>query len=244
MEDSTEEDLKGMDSSCFQMLEILRNLKGQNIGEEEFKEMFADEMFTTTDSGGRTVELIPDGKNIQLTYDTAREYAEGISKARLDECTEQYALIRKGLSAVVPVQLLSLFTWQQVETKICGTQDVSVDILKEKTRYSGINQNAQHVEWFWEVLREFTPKDRSLFLRFVWGRSRLPQGKDFTRFTLTALHGGKNQDEYLPVSHTCFFQLDLPAYSRKEIMREKLLYAITHCRAIDIDHVTSETFEE
>ena len=28
MEDPTEEDLKGMDSSCFQMLEILRNLKG------------------------------------------------------------------------------------------------------------------------------------------------------------------------------------------------------------------------
>jgi len=59
----------------------------------------------------------------------------------------------------------------------------------EKTRYNGIDKNARYVEWFWEVLREITPKERSLFLRFVWGRSRLPQGKDFDRFTLTALSG-------------------------------------------------------
>jgi len=103
MEDPTEADLKGMDECCYQMLEILRNLKGQGIGEEEFKEMFADEMFTTTDSGGRTVELIGDGKNIQVTYENAHDYAEGISKARIAECMDQYALLRKGMTAVIPL---------------------------------------------------------------------------------------------------------------------------------------------
>jgi len=111
MEDPQEEDLKGIDSSCFQMVEILRNLEGQNIGEEEFEEMFEDEMFITTDSGGRTVELIPDGKNIALTYQNAHDYAEGILKTRINECTDQYALIRKGISAVIPLNLLSLFKW-------------------------------------------------------------------------------------------------------------------------------------
>jgi hypothetical protein len=44
----------------------------------------------------------------------------------------------------------------------------------ERTKYDGIDKNANHVKWFWEVLREVTPKDRQMFLRFVWGRSRLP----------------------------------------------------------------------
>ena len=53
---------------------------------------------------------------------------------------------------------------------------------------------------------------------------------------------GGNVDGHLPVSHTCFFQLDLPAYSTKEIMREKLVYAITHCQAIDLDRVADGAF--
>ena len=69
---------------------------------------------------------------------------------------------------------------------------------------------------------------------------------------------------YLPVSHTCFFTLDLPrwvgrclldytymmylkvhntymmdwlriSYTNEATMREKLLYAIYHCTAIDGD---------
>jgi hypothetical protein len=36
-------------------------------------------------------------------------------------------------------------------------------------------------------------------------------------------------------SHTCFFALDLPAYTREETLREKLLYAARYCTAIDND---------
>ena len=35
--------------------------------------------------------------------------------------------------------------------------------------------------------------------------------------------------------HTCFFALDLPMYSSQELTKQKLLYAITHCTAIDAD---------
>ena len=33
-------------------------------------------------------------------------------------------------------------------------------------------------------------------------------------------------EKYLPVAHTCFNLLDLPKYSTKETMKEKLLQAI------------------
>jgi E3 ubiquitin-protein ligase HERC2 len=43
---------------------------------------------------------------------------------------------------------------------------------------------------------------------------------------------------YLPIAHTCFFSIDLPAYTSREVMKEKLMYAITHCQSIDADNTT------
>ena len=49
----------------------------------------------------------------------------------------------------------------------------------------GVEPTSALVEWFWEVMEEFSTTERSLFLRFVWGRTRLPRsiadfrGRDF-----------------------------------------------------------------
>lgn len=51
--------------------------------------------------------------------------------------------------------------------------------------YIGVEAHDKLVQWFWEILSEFTNQERSLFLRFVWGRTRLPRtiedfrGRDF-----------------------------------------------------------------
>lgn len=42
------------------------------------------------------------------------------------------------------------------------------------------------------------------------------------------LRGG--DDTKLPISHTCFFSLELPDYSSYEILREKVLFAILNCQ--------------
>ena len=41
------------------------------------------------------------------------------------------------------------------------------------------------------------------------------------------------------MAHTCFFSLELPAYTSAAVCHERLLYAITHCQNIDIDTTTS-----
>jgi len=98
-------------------------------------------------------------------------------------------------------------------------------------------KNDQVILNFWKVLEAFTPQQQALFLKFTWGRSRLPLAyEDFSHdFKIQKTSYG-NSDEQLPQSHTCFFTLDLPPYSSIEIMREKLLYAITECQAIDTDY--------
>jgi len=73
-----------------------------------------------------------------------------------------------------------------------------------------------------------------MFLRFVWGRSRLPTSESDWNQQFT-VHAIRVSDESLPIAHTCFFSIEIPRYSSYEITRAKILYAIFHCTAIDVD---------
>ena len=161
---------------------------------------------------------------------------ELVKKYRLTEFTTQIEALRRGLATIVPIQLLPLFSWQQLELMVCGKREIDIDLLKANTQYKhGVKQNDKHIGYFWDALTEFTQKQRENFLRFVWGQSRLPAtSEDFhTKFGILTAH--RNDDNVLPISHTCFFTLELPKYSSKQIMKQKLLYAIQHCEAIDTD---------
>jgi hypothetical protein len=74
-----------------------------------------------------------------------------------------------------------------------------------------------------------------MFLRFAWGRSRLPPAEKFDQKLKIARLATSKPDSSLPQSHTCFFDLEVPEYSSYEILRSKLLYAITFCVAMDSD---------
>lgn len=89
----------------------MRNLQREGIGEEEFSDVI-DENFTTADSSLRTVELVENGSDIPVTYHNAVEYADLVERCRLGEGDLQYAAIRKGMSAIIPMNLLSLFNWK------------------------------------------------------------------------------------------------------------------------------------
>ena len=89
--------------------------------------------------------------------------------------------------------------------------------------YVGWTEEHEVVQRFWRVMGGLSNKDRSLFIRFAWGRSRLPNLTWPRPFKLNYSSAG---DEMLPIAHTCFFQLDLPQYSSDTIMRERLLVAI------------------
>jgi hypothetical protein len=70
---------------------------------------------------------------------------------------------------MVPVALLSLFTWQDLEMRVCGRTEINLTVLKRNTRYrGGIKPSDHHIIYFWEVLEEFSQHERSMFLRFAW----------------------------------------------------------------------------
>ncbi|RLO02001.1 hypothetical protein DYB28_001446 [Aphanomyces astaci] len=196
--------------------------------------------FTTHLSDGTEVPLRPDGETQQLDFASREKYVDLSFAKRLVESGPQLAALREGLSAVIPMEIAGLFTAKELETLVCGRREVDVALLKQCTEYEDVDPTSAHIVAFWQVLEEFPPDDRTLFLLFVWARSRMPNSaKDFPmNFKIQAPHdqGARSQpDLYLPHAQTCFFSLSLPAYSTKAILKAKLLYAIQNSPNMDAD---------
>ena len=126
--------------------------------------------------------------------------------------------------------------------QVCGEADIDLALLRSVAVYKGgFTPESDVVKWFWQALEEFTPAERSLFVRFAWGRSRLPRHKkDFKDKEFCVQRHDKyddhgKSDKALPEAYTCFFLVKLPTYSSKAILVAKLSYAIHFCKSIDTD---------
>jgi len=174
----------------------------------------------------------------RVNLENRHEYVQLAKQFRLHEFDQASNAVREGMSRVVPVPLLSLFTGFELETMVCGSPDIPLHLLKSVATYKGVEANSPLVSWFWDTMEEFSNAERSLFLRFVWGRTRLPRsiadfrGRDFV---LQIMDKYNPPDDFLPESYTCFFLLKMPRYSCKRVLKEKLTYAIHFCKSIDTD---------
>jgi hypothetical protein len=154
---------------------------------------------------------------------------------------EALQLFFKGLAQILPVELFSLFTKEELETLISGTQKVNLDVLQQATVYEDVSHSDSHVQMFWEALHSLSHHEQSLFVNFCSGRSRLPgSASDFPmpfKITTAPPSAQEHPDRFLPVARTCFFTLSLPKYSSVDVCREKLQYAIRHTEVMDADFV-------
>lgn len=214
--------------------------------------------FSTPSAKGHEVQLST--RYTRISVINKYEYVRLALNHRLHEFDEQVKAVRDGMSKVIPVPLLSLFSASQLQAMVCGSPEIPLGLLKSVATYKGIDATSSLVQWFWEVMEEFSNQERSLFLRFVWGRTRLPRtiadfrGRDFVLQVLDKYHPA---DHFLPESYTCFFLLKMPRYSCKvrtgigfrsrfdsivfpflrlqAVLLEKLKYAIYFCKSIDTD---------
>ena len=85
-------------------------------------------------------------------------------------------------------------------------------------------------------MAEFSDQEKILYLKYVWGRSRLPNPALFNfNHQIQSYGNTTNSDMKLPKATTCYFALTLPMYSSKAVLAEKLRYVITNCNEIDGD---------
>ena len=111
--------------------------------------------------------------------------------------------IRTGIVKIVPLSLIKLYSWNELEFKICGKPTFKVEALKKITRYEDCCEKDDFILFFWKALEEFTDEERSMYLRFVWGRSRMPTYAENYTHTISGRRE-PNPDGILPIAHTWY----------------------------------------
>jgi E3 ubiquitin-protein ligase HUWE1 len=158
----------------------------------------------------QTVDLLENGRHIPVTEDNKQEYVRLVTEHRLTGAVqEQLEHFLKGFHDIVPAELVSIFSEQELELLISGLPDINVDDWKNNTEYHNYTAASPQIQWFWRAVRSFDKEERAKLLQFVTGTSKVPlngfrelEGMNgFSRFNIHRDYGSKDR---LPSSHTCF----------------------------------------
>jgi hypothetical protein len=97
---------------------------------------------------------------------------------RLNESWAQCDAIRQGILDVIPEAVLNLLTWQELGLLVCGKPEIDISLLKRHTDFLNVHSGEPYIEWFWQILEEFSQEERRALIRFCWGQERLPENDE------------------------------------------------------------------
>jgi len=228
----TFEDLEIPDESYYNSLKSLIDL-------ENVEDMCLDFTFLENDLGeNRSVDLIENGSRTDVTKENLPLFLEVNMKYHMMERVKpQLTELLLGFFDVIPEPLLTVFDFQELELLMCGLPKIDIDDWKRHTDYQGYfeqkGSDDRVIQWFWEIVsEEFDHEQRARLLQFSTGTSGVPsrgfsvlQSND-GKIRKFCINGIKKDISLYPRSHTCFNRIDLPMYSSKNELREKLRVAI------------------
>lgn len=121
------------------------------------------------------IDLIPGGSDIDVTNETKALYVEKKAYYHLYVgIKKQMDAFLEGFYELIPRELVSLFTYKELELLISGLPDYQIADLKAHTNYNGYNRNSPQIVWFWEIMETLNRTEKGNFLQFVTGSSKVP----------------------------------------------------------------------
>ncbi|KAK9733430.1 hypothetical protein RND81_04G067600 [Saponaria officinalis] len=171
--------------------------------------------------------------DLRVTSNNFAEYVSMVLDATLySGISRQVEAFKSGFNQIFSDKHLHVFTEEELERLLCGEHDswVSYDLFDHIKFDHGYTASSPPIINLLEVINEFDYEQRRAFLQFVTGAPRLPPGGLAAlnpKLTIVRKHSSNSVDEDLPSVMTCANYLKLPPYSSKEIMKDKLFYAIT-----------------
>jgi E3 ubiquitin-protein ligase NEDD4 len=219
-------DMEGVDADFHRSLQwMLDNDISGGILEQTFST--EEERFGET----KVEDLIPGGRDIDVTNENKREYVDLMVKWRIEKrIEEQFEAFKSGFHELIPPELINVFDERELELLIGGIAEIDVDDWKKHTDYRGYTESDEVIQFFWQTVRSWDAEQKSRLLQFTTGTSRIPvngfkdlQGSDGPRrFTIEKAGELGN----LPKAHTCFNRLDLPPYKSLETLQQKMTIAV------------------
>jgi len=221
-------DLEYIDHQLFQNLQKLKDSDGVEY-------LYLNFIMDIEDCFGnrKTIELKPNGANIDVTDSNKNEYINLVIENKLNNTNDEKQLnaLKQGFYEIIPNKINSIFDDVDLKFLISGINIIDVDDWENNTDYEGYEKDDITVINFWKCVRNFSNEDRTKLLLFATGNSQVPVtgfkdlqgGENIIHFKLKK--SGTEND--LPISHTCFNRIDLPPYTSLDVLEQKLLYAIT-----------------
>ncbi|CAF9908457.1 MAG: hypothetical protein GOMPHAMPRED_006168 [Gomphillus americanus] len=241
---ATINDLRDLDEELYKGLLDLKNYAG-NVEDFALDFTITDEISTEDEPLGSikvTSNLRPDGAATPVTNENKLVYISYVARHRLQvQPRQQTSAFLRGLGTMIQPSWLSMFNQSELQTLIGGdSSEIDLADLRRNTLYGGIYQigddGLEHptVKLFWDVIRDLPEDDRRRFLKYVTSTPRAPLlGFSQLRPPFSIRDSGSDQQR-LPSASTCVNLLKLPIYKKKEVLREKLLYAITSGAGFDL----------
>jgi E3 ubiquitin-protein ligase HERC2 len=139
------------------------------------------------------------------------------------------------MNIIIPPHIVNIVQWNEVEDRCAGLKILDIEKLKSITQYRCCDENHKVCKWFWNVLERMSPEDQTAYLKFAWGRARMPSDCSNLQYKHRIAIIDYWDKDALPESHTCFFATDFANYESEEILEKKLLTSIRFCGEIDND---------
>ena len=233
----------------------IEKMKRAGVSESEWSQItidgakIEDLCLTFVVPGVDSMELVKGGSDVAVTAVNLREYVDTVIDACVGSGVAAYfESVRAGLEEVFPLARLKMFSESELDAIICGEGERwTPEMLTECITFDhGYNTQSPPVKNFCDILSGFNGDQQRAFMRFVTGAPRLPPGGLAAlqpRLTVVCKQpssavglgadsppvaaGTPLADGDLPSAMTCASYLKLPPYSCKEIMSERLIYAMT-----------------
>ncbi|CAF1080148.1 unnamed protein product [Rotaria sordida] len=226
------DDMKSLSPSIYQSLKSLLNYTEDDLETTLCFTFIIEREFCDEK---RQIELKPGGASIMVNQNNKQEFVDlYIDYIFNKSCETQFQAFSAGFRRVINSKPLELFYPDELMSFVVGNTNYDWNEFQKKTEYKG-EYHANHpvIQWFWQVFHKMNETEKKKFLLFLTGSDRVPVFGWSQTLPMT-IQRSHTDNMHLPVSHTCFNTLDLPAYSSKEILKAKLLEAIQHNQGFNL----------
>jgi len=180
--------------------------------------------------------LITDGDKREVTDANKHEFVSlTIRYELLEKRIRALQKIREGFFQI-PIfeKHLKLFTHFDLTLLMLGEQHLQAsDIKNTLVADSDLPNAAQMIGFFNEVLDRFTVEELRLFLHFITtevaipvGGLRNPSTRTYYAVDKITIYPVYGSVDTFPISHTCWYRLDVPDYPTADMLYDKLIAAL------------------
>lgn len=110
----------------------------------------------------------------RVKFAERREYCDWVVESLFARQRLYAAWVRRGLAAAFDGVECGFLRGEELMRLVVGVGEVNIEELRSITKYDGFEAQENVIQWFWEVLEEMSPTQRTSFLQFATARSRLP----------------------------------------------------------------------